>query len=244
LLSSKYGHRLHAWDLKRRKHLQEIDLGPEHQLVLELRPARDPSKSYGFAGVVISLKDLSSSIWLWHKPNGAWAAKKIIEIPAQPADPDQLPPLLKGFKAVPPLLSDINLSLDDKSLYASCWGTGEMHRYDVSDPHNPKLTATLAIGGIAKRSPHPASGPVNGGPQMVEVSRDGRRVYFTNSLYGPWDKQFYPDGISGWMVKADAGEDGSLTLDPNFYLPFDAGYRPHQVRLEGGDSSSDSYCYP
>jgi selenium-binding protein 1 len=22
-----------------------------------------------------------------------------------------------------------------------------------------------------------------GGPQMVEISRDGRRVYFTNSLY-------------------------------------------------------------
>jgi hypothetical protein len=26
--------------------------------------------------------------------------------------------------------------------------------------------------------------PLAGGPQMVEVSRDGRRVYFTNSLYG------------------------------------------------------------
>ena len=29
--------------------------------------------------------------------------------------------------------------------------------------------------------------PLNGGPQMVEVSRDGKRVYFTNSLYAPWD---------------------------------------------------------
>ena len=39
---------------------------------------------------------------------------------------------------------------------------------------------------------------------MVEVSRDGRRVYLTNSLYSPWDAQFYPDGIRGWMAKLDA----------------------------------------
>ena len=31
-------------------------------------------------------------------------------------DPQKLPELLKGFKAVPPLVTDINLSLDDKFL--------------------------------------------------------------------------------------------------------------------------------
>jgi len=155
-----------------------------------------------------------------------------------------LPPLLKGFKAVPPLVSDINLSLDDRFLYASCWGTGELRQYDVSDPFAPRLTDSVHIGGIVRRTPHPASGPVNGGPQMVEVSRDGRRVYLTNSLYRAWDSQFYPDGIRGWMVKCDAAAAGGLKLDPEFYLPFEPGYRPHQVRLQGGDSSSDTYCYP
>ena len=244
LLGGKYGHRLHAWDLRRRKHLQEIDLGPEYQLVFELRQARNPTRAYGFAGVVISLKDLSASIWLWHRPNGQWAAKRVIDIPAEPADPDQLPPFLKGLKAVPPLLTDINLSLDDKFLYASCWGTGELRQYDVSDPFNPKLTGSVRIGGIVRRSPHPASGPVNGGPQMVEVSRDGRRVYSTNSLYGAVDRQFYPDGIKGWMVKADVSPAGGIKLDPDFFVEFEDGYRPHQVRLQGGDSSSDSFCYP
>jgi len=244
LLGSKYGHQLHVWDLRRRRHRQAIDLGAEQQLVLELRPARDPSKTYGFVGVVVSLKDLSSSIWLWHRHEGSWAVRKVIEIPAEPAEPEQLPPLLKGFKAVPPLVSDINLSLDDRFLYVSCWGTGEMRQYDVSDPFAPKLTGSIRIGGIVARSPHPASGPVDGGPQMVEVSRDGRRVYFTNSLYRAWDVQFYPDGISGWMVKADVDPGGGLKLDPKFFLPFDQGYRPHQIRLEGGDSSSDTYCYP
>ena len=213
-------------------------------MVFELRQARNPTKAYGFAGVVISVKDLSASIWLWHRPNGQWAAKKVIDIPAEPAEPERLPPFLKGFKAVPPLLTDINLSLDDKFLYASCFGTGELRQYDVSDPFNPKLTGSVRIGGIVRRSPHPASGPVNGGPQMVEVSRDGRRVYFTNSLYSAVDRQFYPEGIKGWMVKADANPAGGIRLDPEFFVEFEDGYRPHQVRLQGGDSSSDSFCYP
>jgi selenium-binding protein 1 len=245
LLAGKYGHSLHFWDLRKRRHLQSIDLGAEQQMVLELRPAHNPTEAYGFAGVVTSLKDLSSSIWLWHRANGKFAVTKVIEIPAEPAEPDQLPPLLKGFKAVPPLLTDINLSVDDKFLYASCWGTGEMRQYDVSDPFHPKLTGSVHVGGIVRRAAHPAKPdqPLNGGPQMVEVSRDGRRVYFTNSLYRSWDEQFYPEGIKGWMVKLDVVETGDLQLDKQLFVDF-GERRPHQVRLQGGDASSDFYCYP
>ena len=78
---------------------------------------------------------------------------------------------------------------------------------------------------------------------MVEVSRDGRRVYLTNSLYASWDAQFYPAGIDGWLVKLDAPAGGGLSLDPDLFVPF-TGERPHQVHLEGGDASSDSYCFP
>jgi selenium-binding protein 1 len=77
---------------------------------------------------------------------------------------------------------------------------------------------------------------------MVEVSRDGTRVYVTNSLYRTWDEQFYPDGIRGWMAKLDAKPNGGIALDTNFLLETD-GLRPHQVRLQGGDASSDSYCF-
>ena len=69
---------------------------------------------------------------------------------------------------MPPLVTDINLSVDDKFLYVSCWGIGE----------------ALA-----------------GGPQMVEVSRGGKRIYLTNSLYGSWDDQFYPDGVGSWFAE-------------------------------------------
>jgi len=244
LLAGKYGHRIHIWDLHRRRHIQTLDLGSEHQMALELRPAHDPTRAYGFLNSVVSLKDLSSSIWLWHRRNGAWSLQKVIEIPAEPAAEDQLPDILKPFKAVPPLVTDIDLSVDDRFLYVSCWGTGELRQYDVSDPFNPRLTGTLQIGGIVRRAGHPAaSGPLNGGPQMVEVSRDGRRVYFTNSLYLPWDAQFYPDGIRGWMVKVDVNTEGAMQFDPNFFVDF-GDQRAHQVRLQGGDASSDSYCFP
>src|SRR5215211_4651260 len=246
LLSNGYGHHVHVWDLPRRRHLQALDLGEEYQMVLELRPAHDPTKAYGFACAVVCTKDLSASIWLWYREeNGGWAIRKVIDIPAEPADADLLPPILKGFGAVPPLVTDIDLSLDDKFLYVSCWGTGEMRQYDVSDPFNPKHTGSVHLGGIVRRTAHPKTGqPLNGAPQMVEVSRDGRRVYFSNSLYAAFDEQFYPDGIKGWVAKADANPDGGgFTLDPDFFIDF-GDERPHQIRLEGGDCSSDSFCYP
>jgi selenium-binding protein 1 len=34
-----------------------------------------------------------------------------------------------------------------------------------------------------------------------------------------------------------------MTLDSRFFARFAEGERPHQVRLEGGDASSDSYCF-
>ena len=247
LLGGKYGNALHVWDLPTRTHRQKLELGPEQQMVLELRPAHDPRRSYGFVGVVMSLADLSSSVWTWYRDDasGEWAVRKVIEIPAEPADPALLPPLLQGFKAVPPLVTDINLSVDDSFLYVSCWGTGELRQYDVRNPFEPKLTGTLRIGGITLRTAHPKDPdrPLNGGPQMVEISRDGRRVYLTNALYTPWDAQFYPDGIRGWMTKIDTQPNGGMSFDRDFLVEFEEGLRPHQVRLQGGDASSDSFCY-
>lgn len=215
-------------------------------MALELRPAHDPDKAYGFVNSVVSVADLSASIWVWHRQanTGDFSITKVIEIPAEPAGADVLPPLLQGFGAVPPLVTDIDLSVDDRFLYVSCWGTGELRQYDVSDPLSPVLTGSVQIGGIVRRSPHPSDDdPLSGGPQMVEVSRDGRRIYFTNSLYGAWDDQFYPDGVGSWMVKLDAGPDGGIAFDESFIVSDFHGLRAHQVRLQGGDASSDSYCF-
>ncbi|KAK9427353.1 selenium-binding protein [Lipomyces doorenjongii] len=149
--------------------------------------------------------DLSAAVFRWFSNGDTWKAEKVISIPAEPADPDILPPALKPFGAVPPFITDIDLSVDDKFLYVSCWATGHFKQYDVSDPAHPVEVGSVRIGGIVSRAAHPAKPdmPLAGGPQMVEISRDGKRVYFTNSLYGPWDDQFYPDGVGAWMVKLD-----------------------------------------
>ncbi len=151
---------------------------------------------------------------------------------------------MQGFEAVPPLITDIDLSLDDRHLYVACWGTGELRQYDVSDPMNPTLAGSVHIGGITRKTKHSNGKSFAGGPQMIEISRDGKRVYWTNSLYSSWDNQFYPDGVPGAMVKADVGKDGGMTLDEKFWVEFPDGYRSHQIRLEGGDCSTDSFCYP
>ncbi len=243
LLSNRYGHRLHFWDLSARRNVQTIDLGEHHQMPLEVRPAHDPAKTYGFCGVVVDTTTLQGSIFTWWRnDDGRFEARKTATIDPVPADPGDLPELLKGFSAVPPLVTDIDLSLDDRYLYVSCWGTGEMRRYDVSDPMRPKLDGTIEIGGIAARRPHPNGKSFGYGPQMVEISRDGNRVYWTNSLYSAWDDQFYPGDRGAAMVCADAT--GDFALKPDFWVDFPEGYRAHQIRLEGGDCSTDSFCYP
>ncbi|MEO3846329.1 selenium-binding protein SBP56-related protein [Streptomyces sp. B8F3] len=179
---------------------------------------------------------------------GDFTVREVIAIPAEPAGPGGLPPALRPFGAVPPLVTDINLSVDDRWPYVSAWGTGELLQYDVGDPFHPRRTASARLGGITARAPHPSAPqtPRSGGPQLVELSRDGRRVYLTNSLYGSGDDQFYPDGVEPWPIGLDAGPAaGGLTVDRRFF-PHGAhfrGRRVHQTHLRGGDASSDSYCY-
>jgi selenium-binding protein 1 len=109
---------------------------------------------------------------------------------------------------------------------------------------NPVLAGKVELGGIARNHKHSNGKDFAYGPQMVEISRDGKRVYWTNSLYSTWDDQFYPDDEGGQMVMADVGENGGLTLNKDFYIDFPKGLRSHQIRLEGGDCSTDSFCYP
>jgi methanethiol oxidase len=244
LLANKYGHSVHFWDLRDRKHVQTIDLGANHQMALEIRPAHDPTREYGFLGVVVDTTNLEGSIWTWYRENGKFQIRKTATIPPEPAEAAKLPALLKGFGAVPPLISDIDLSLDDRLLYVACWGTGELRQYDVTDPMKPTLAGSVRIGGIVQHARHPNGRPFGGGPQMTEISRDGKRVYFTNSLYSSWDAQFYPEGVAGVQVMCKVGANGGMELDPAFYTDFGPDYGAHQIRLQGGDCSTDSFCYP
>ena len=97
---------------------------------------------------------------------------------------------------------------------------------------------------IAGKTKHSNGRTFAGGPQMLEISRDGKRVYFTNSLYSSWDDQFYPDGLPAAMVMVNVNAADAMAFDDEFWVEFPSGYRAHQIRLEGGDCSTDSFCYP
>jgi selenium-binding protein 1 len=48
--------------------------------------------------------------------------------------------------------------------------------------------------------------------------------------------------LAGLDFRIQYIDSGGMNLDQKFFLESDA-LRTHQVRLEGGDASSDSYCY-
>ena len=150
--------------------------------------------------------------------------------------------MLQPFGAVPPLVTDIALSVDDRSCTSPAGAPASSSATTCptrAQPARPARCGSAASSSARRTRPPAAQRRAADG----RGPRDGRRVYLTNSLYAAWDAQFYPEGIDGWLVKLDAGEDGSLTLDPDVFVEF-SGERPHQVRLAGGDASSDSYCFP
>ena len=216
LLGAKYGRRLHFWDLHKRKHLQTIDFGDKYQLVFELRPAHDPTKAYGFVNCVVSLENLSSSIWIWYSDGDKWAVKKIIEIPAEPAIEDHAAAAAQGLQGGA-AAGHRHRPVDGRQIpLRRLLG----HRRPAAVRRVRPVQAEAHGQGADRRHRLPATHPgakngaLNGGPQMVEISRDGKRVYFTNSLYGAIDPQFYPEGIEGWMVKLDAKPGGRHRLRP------------------------------
>jgi selenium-binding protein 1 len=226
----RYGQRLHFWNLAERTLEQTIDLGEQGLVPLEIRWLHDPEAEQGFVAAA-----LSSVIWRFYRSNGSWAADPVIAV-----DPVEL----EGWPIpVPSLMTDIVLSMDDQALYVSNWLHGDLHRYDVSDPANPKLTGRLWLGGLLGQKSD-SGRDLNGGPQMMQLSLDGRRLYVTNSLYSTWDNQFYPD-LRSWLLKVDVGEDGTMEVDRDFFVDFHdrpgGPARAHEVRLQGGDCTTEIF---
>jgi selenium-binding protein 1 len=232
--AGKYGRKLHFWDLEQRRIVQTVDLGDDGWIPLELRWQHDPDSLQGFVGVT-----LSSTVKRFFKDNGSWDAQTVIDVENEP---------LEGWPlegGVPGLITDIVLSLDDRDLFFSNWLHGDLRHYDVSDPAHPRLKSQVWMGGLLGRDGgHPkAAGPLSGGPQMLQNSLDGQRLYVSNSLYSTWDNQFYPD-LQGWITKLDRQADGSYALDEDFFVDFGAqteGARPHEIRLPGGDCTTEIF---
>jgi selenium-binding protein 1 len=208
-----------------------------------VRPAHDPTREYGFVGVVVDTTNLEASIWTWYRENGKFHARKTATIPPEPAAADKLPPLLKGFGAVPPLVSDIDLSLDDRFLYVACWGTGELRQYDVTDPMKPTLAAACASAASPQHAKHPTGGlrrrPADDGDQPRRQARVLHQLAVQQLGHAVLSRR-HP----GAQVMCKVGASGGIELDREFFVDFGADYGAHQIRLQGGDCSTDSFCYP
>jgi methanethiol oxidase len=81
---------------------------------------------------------------------------------------------------------------------------------------------------------------LNAGPQMLNLSLDGKRLYMTNSLYSTWDNQFYPDFATkgSYLMQFDC----NLTVNENSWVDFakepTGPVRAHEIRFPDGDCTS------
>lgn len=236
--AGKYGRHLHFWNWADRKIEQSIDLGESGLIPLEVRFHHDPASTHGFVGAA-----LSSTVWHWHRDESAaqgkqWKADNVISVDSVPTDGWPFP--------VPGLITDVVLSMDDRFLYFSNWLHGDLRQYDVSDPTNPKLTGQVWLGGVIGKTASLKGKQLEGGPQMLQLSLDGKRLYVSNSLYSPWDEQFYPKmkETGSYMLRLDCDPDsGGMKLNEDFMVDFGSepggAVRAHEIRFPGGDSTSD-----
>ncbi|XP_017775698.1 PREDICTED: selenium-binding protein 1-A-like, partial [Nicrophorus vespilloides] len=248
-----YGTSLNIYSWTERKLIQTIDLGLEGCAPLEVRFLHDPNICEGYVGTAVN----ANVYRFYKKDDGTFTVDKVIDVEQlKVAGGDWPMEYMQGF------ISDILLSLDDKYLYLNNWLQGDIRQYDITDRANPRLTGQVYLGGLLQSDspikvidndsyvpPEPViikGKRLHGGPQMLQLSLNGKRLYVSNSLFSPWDKQFYPDGVreGGWIVKVDIDhENGGMTLDRNFIVDFGkTKHGPilaHEMRYPGGDCTSD-----
>jgi methanethiol oxidase len=170
--------------------------------------------------------------------NGHWEVEKVIDMPAEDVEGWPMP--------VPGLITDLLVSMDDRFLYFSNWLHGDLRQYDISNPSNPELTGQVWCGGLLEKTQEVAGRRLEGGPQMLQLSLDGKRLYVTNSLYSSWDSQFYPKMAEegSYLLQNDCDtEQGGMKISETFYVDFGkepAGpARAPEMRYPGGDVTSD-----
>ncbi|CAH0388579.1 unnamed protein product [Bemisia tabaci] len=245
-----YGRSLNVFSWSKRKLTQIIDLGPEGITPLELRFLHEPTAAEGFVGCGYP----GHIFRFFRKDDGSWDAEKVIHI-AKKKVIGHAEPEIGGMTL------DIVISMDDRFLYTNNWMHGDICQYDITDTRHPKLVGQIFLGGkllkdgplklIDEEQPEPVyvkGRKLDGAPQMMQLSLDGKRLYVSTAVFTPWDKQFYLEHVNNGstMVRVDVNtETGGLTLDPDFLVDF--GKEPngpilaHEIRYPGGDCTSDIF---
>jgi len=229
----KYGQRLNFWDWEDGVIEQTIDLGEDGLIPLEARFLHTPESTHGYVGAA-----LSSNIIHFHESDGRYHAEPVIEFDDREHEGWDMP--------VPALVTDILISMDDRYLFGSSWLHGEVWMYDISDPSNPRKADSISIGGYFGDIEQVQGRDIVAGPQMLQLSLDGERLYWTTSLFSSWDNQFFPEEAENGsvMLKADVDpRTGTMSLDRDFLVDFgdlpEGPARAHEIRWPDGDCTSD-----
>jgi selenium-binding protein 1 len=232
--AGKYGDSIHVWDWETREYQDTLTFGEEGLIPLEIRMLHNPEATEGYVGAALS----SNILRFWETDEGEWDWENVIDIEEREHPDWDMP--------VPGLVTDTLISLDDQYLFFSNWLHGDCRMYDISDTGNPRLVDQIWAGGNFGDRQEIQGTAIRGAPQMLQLSRDGRRLYWTTSLFSSWDNQFYPDiGEQGsLMMKADVyPEEGRMELDEDFLVDFGTApggpARAHEIRWPGGDCTSD-----
>ncbi|OLZ42531.1 selenium-binding protein [Natrinema saccharevitans] len=233
--AGNYGRKIHFWDWEDGTVEQTIDLGEEGQIPLEVRFLHTPESTHGFVGTALS----SNMFHFFYDVDAdEYRAEKVIDFEAREHEDWDMP--------VPGLTTDILISMDDRYLFGSNWLHGDVWMYDVSDPSNPRRADSLSVGGTFGEVQEVRGRELAGGPQMLQLSLDGERLYWTTSLFSSWDDQFYPEEAErgSVMLKADVDpRTGTMELDEDFLVDWGdcpAGpARAHEIRWPDGDCTSD-----
>ncbi len=228
---------------------------PRHNVMVSSEWAAPNTYSKGF-----NLDDVASGKYGHHLHFWDWGKHELVQsvdlgeeglIPLQVEKVIDIPSVeVEGWPIpVPSLITDFLVSMDDKYLYLSNWLHGDIRQYDISDASHPRLTGQVWCGGLLGKSGTTRGHKLGGGPQMLQLSLDGKRLYVTNSLYSTWDNQFYPDiaKAGSYLLQIDCDtQNGGLKINDNFYVDFGkepAGpARAHEMRYPGGDCTSDIWA--
>ena len=184
------GDEVAVWDLRHQKVIQTADLGANSGALM-IRFIRQP----GVRRALINAPG-TSAVWLADDDDrdGVFDFQHVLG----PADGIQIP-------------GDLILSYDNKYMYVTNWFGNTVQQFDISDPFNPILTATVSV-------PH---------PNMLRLSRDNRRLYVSNSLLTTWDNDadFGParnNDYGIWLFDVDeqSGDLSPLNSDGSPWVSF------------------------
>ncbi|CAH9071624.1 unnamed protein product [Cuscuta europaea] len=247
-----YGRHLHVYSWPDGELKQTLDLGNTGLLPLEIRFLHDPSEATGFVGCALT----SNMVRFFKNPDDSWSHEVAESVKSLKVQNWILPEM-------PGLITDFLISLDDRFLYLANWLHGDIRQYNIEEPAKPKLVGQVWVGGLIRKGspvvaeaedgttfqvdvPDVQGNKLRGGPQMIQLSLDGKRLYATNSLYSTWDKQFYPELVEkgSHIIQIDVEtEKGGLSVNPNFFVDFgaepDGPALAHEMRYPGGDCTSD-----